>query len=450
MLTCAAVALVGGPHLVATVLGPWGGVALAVVAVVGAGGVVWAVRLRTSEGNDLRLPGPRLLVASGAAWFLEAVLVLVCARWAGLDASYLDAVVVVGTSVAAQVAAVAPGGFGTYEAAAVAAWVALGFDPATALVAALTTHALKTAYSLVAGAAFAVWPAPGLAGRLRLPKPALGASNPPARRGPRAPSPPGAGPVVLFLPARNEAPRIGAVLRRVPATVAGRPVRCLVVDDGSDDGTGDVARSRGADVVRVEPGRGLGAAVRTGLREAVEEHGAAAVAFCDADGEYAPEDLERLVAPILAGEADYVIGSRFAGDIERMLPHRRFGNVVLTIALSLVARRRITDGQSGYRALSAEAALAAEVVHDFNYAQVLTLDLLDKGFRYAEVPITYRFRESGRSFVRLAPYLRAVVPAVYRELNQSSTTWAANAARASAQSTAPVSVPTAARASARA
>ena len=65
--------------------------------------------------------------------------------------------------------------------------------------------------------------------------------------------------------------------------------------------------------------------------------------------------------------------------------------------------RGITDGQSGYRALSPAATAAAEVIHDFNYAQVLTLDLLAKGFRYAEVPITYAFREHGRSFVRLGP-----------------------------------------------
>jgi hypothetical protein len=83
----------------------------------------------------------------------------------------------------------------------------------------------------------------------------------------------------------------------------------------------------------------------------------------------------------------------------------------------MVARRPIGDGQSGYRALSAAAARDAEIVHDFNYAQVLTLDLLAKGYAYAEVPISYRFRRHGRSFVRLGPYLRQVVPAVYRELN---------------------------------
>ena len=89
----------------------------------------------------------------------------------------------------------------------------------------------------------------------------------------------------------------------------------------------------------------------------------------------------------------------------------------------------LTDGQSGYRAFAPAAAAAAEVIHDYNYAQVLTLDLLGKGFRYAEVPIGYRFRQTGASFVRLWPYLRRVVPAVHRELNadlqgagQSSTT----------------------------
>ena len=104
-----------------------------------------------------------------------------------------------------------------------------------------------------------------------------------------------------------------------------------------------------------------------------------------------------------------------------MRPHRRVGNVVLTAGLSFVARRRITDGQSGYRAFSPAAAAAAEIVHDYNYAQVLTLDLLAKGFRYHEVPISYHFRTTGRSFVTLGRYLRNVVPAVYRELNTVMT-----------------------------
>ena len=91
----------------------------------------------------------------------------------------------------------------------------------------------------------------------------------------------------------------------------------------------------------------------------------------------------------------------------------------MTLALSFVARRRITDGQTGYRAFSLNAASNAEIIHDFNYAQVLTLNLLSKGYRYLEVPISYHFRTAGDSFVKLGPYLRKVVPAIYRELNRS-------------------------------
>jgi hypothetical protein len=105
-----------------------------------------------------------------------------------------------------------------------------------------------------------------------------------------------------------------------------------------------------------------------------------------------------------------------------MLPQRRLGNLALTGLLRFVARAPIGDGQSGFRALSRAAAADAEIVHDYNYAQVLTLDLLAKGHRYLEVPIGYQFRSCGRSFVRPLRYLRRVVPAVWRELN-STTAW---------------------------
>jgi glycosyltransferase involved in cell wall biosynthesis len=207
---------------------------------------------------------------------------------------------------------------------------------------------------------------------------------------------------------------VGDVVARAPQEVLGQPVTCLVVDDGSSDATADRAAAAGAEVVALGVHEGLGAAVRRGLQEGVRR-GAAAVAFCDADGEYAPEELERLVGPVLEGRADYVVGSRFAGLPRRMAPHRWLGNKVLTAALGTLAGHRISDGQSGYRALSLRAAAAAEISHDFNYAQVLTLDLLAKGYRYLEVPISYRFRTTGRSFVRPVGYLRNVVPAVVRQ-----------------------------------
>jgi uncharacterized membrane protein YbhN (UPF0104 family) len=410
VLAVVAIAAILGPGLAEDLIGG-AGLPLALVS----GGLLllaaaWLARVvRRTGGNGgawlgLVVPG------SALAWLLESVLVWSCAGWAGLDMSPTDAALVTAVTIAAQTVAITPGGIGTYEAAATAAFVGLGAEPGAALAAAVAAHALKTGYALVAGGIGAVWPAPSLFGYLRL---ARGAP-PPAAAPPPAPG--DRAPVVLVLPAHDEEATVATVVSRAPARVAGRPVRVIVVDDGSTDATAARAEAAGATVVRMGVNRGLGAAVRRGLAEAVALE-PAAVAFCDADGEYAPEELEAVVAPVLAGDADYVVGSRFRGDIRHMRVWRRLGNRVLTLALSAVARRLLSDGQSGYRALSRPAAAHAEIIHDFNYAQVLTLDMLGKGYRYAEVPISYRFREHGRSFVRLLPYLRHVVPAVYREIN---------------------------------
>ncbi len=407
VLAMAALGLALGPRLLTETIGLLGWLLLAGVAVVGALGLRWLLGLRAA-GAGLRRPGLGVAGLSVGAWALEAVVVHQVAGWAGYPLSPAEAVLVTVGAVAAQVAAVAPGGLGTYEAAATGGLVATGIDAPSALAIAVVTHGLKTAYSFAGGAVALWWPAPAVV-PLRLPRP----------RPVRPLEPVGDGPVVLVLPARNEAGRVAEVVRRLPTRVAGRPTRCIVVDDGSTDATAAEARQAGATVVAHQPGRGLGAAVRTGLAAGVDA-GASVVAFCDADGEYAPEELDRVVGPIVAGRADYVVGSRFTGRIDHMRPHRRIGNLALTRWLALTARQRLTDGQSGYRALSAAAASEAEIAHDYNYAQVLTLDLLARGFRYDEVPISYRFRSSGRSFVRPGPYLRAVVPTVYRVLRRAS------------------------------
>jgi glycosyltransferase involved in cell wall biosynthesis len=221
--------------------------------------------------------------------------------------------------------------------------------------------------------------------------------------------------LAVVVPARDEEATIGELLERVASfRVPGYELRPIVVDDGSVDRTAEIARKRGAVVVRHPHNCGLGAAVRTGLRAAVEA-GASAVAYLDADLEYYPEDIPRLVAPILAGRTDYVLGSRFLGSVRGMRLHRRVGNHAFTALLMLLTRRRISDGQTGMRAFSREAASQAEIIHDYNYAQVLTLDLLRKGFRMEEVPIRYRVREHGTSFVNWS-YPAKVLPAIWREL----------------------------------
>ena len=222
------------------------------------------------------------------------------------------------------------------------------------------------------------------------------------------------GPLVFVLPALNESATLPEVIASICRCRPTMDTEIVVVDDGSSDDTAEVARRLGAVVVRHDRNRGLGAALRTGLAEA-RELNARAMVFLDADGEYDAMEVERLLEPIEAGEADYVVGSRFRGKVEGMSASRRLANRCFSLLLSLVCGRWLSDGQSGFRAFSRRALDVAEIVHDYNYAQVLTMDLLHKGMRLQEVPIGYRRRSLGRSFVS-AHYLWRVPLGMAREM----------------------------------
>ena len=175
-------------------------------------------------------------------------------------------------------------------------------------------------------------------------------------------------PVAVIIPAYNEAENLPETLGRIPWQRVPN-LKVIVVDDGSTDGTASVAQDHGADVVISHSrNRGLGAALRTGLAAANELDARAAV-YLDADGEYPPEQIPDLLEPVLQGEADYVLGSRYRGKREGQRTVRLLGNLVFTGLLCLATGRRITDGQTGFRAFSRRALECAEIIHDYNYAQ---------------------------------------------------------------------------------
>jgi uncharacterized membrane protein YbhN (UPF0104 family) len=229
---------------------------------------------------------------------------------------------------------------------------------------------------------------------------------------PLATTSPAEKPLVFVIPAYNEAAGLPGVLASIERTAP--QAKVVVVDDGSTDGTDAVAAAQGALVVRHERNRGLGAALRTGLAVARDLNPRAAV-YLDADGEYDASEALRLLEPIESGEADYVLGSRFKGTVAGMTLSRRLANHCFSLLLSFLCGRWVSDGQTGFRAFSRRALDVAEIVHDYNYAQVLTLDLLHKGMRTKEVPVSYRRRKSGRSFVS-ARYLWRVPLGMVREM----------------------------------
>lgn len=232
--------------------------------------------------------------------------------------------------------------------------------------------------------------------------------------------------IIVFLPAHNEEATIAEVIAQVPRQIAHYDVEVLVIDDGSSDRTVEVASAAGADhIVSFANNRGLGAAVREGLRVS-DQLGAELALMIDADNEYPASHIPQVLAPIIANEADYTMGSRFSGPRHNMRIHRRIGNYLFTLLQSVLLHRWISDGQSGMRGFSRAAMRDAEIIHDYNYAQVLTINLLRKGYRLVEVPIPYRIRTTGQSFISFRKYMKHVIPAVWKEyrrpLNQT-TQW---------------------------
>jgi len=201
--------------------------------------------------------------------------------------------------------------------------------------------------------------------------------------------------VVVIIPAYNESATIGEVLRNLPREVAGLRVAPLVVDDGSSDGTAEIAREQGAVVVH-PINRGQGAALLTGY-ELAARAGAKVIAITDADGQTVPEELERLVRPIIEDEADFVNGSRILGHYEPDSAVRALGVTVLSRVVSVLTATKVTDVSSPFRAFRAEAVERLHLQQPQFQASELLIEAIRKRLRFREVPITMRRRQAGTS-----------------------------------------------------
>lgn len=223
---------------------------------------------------------------------------------------------------------------------------------------------------------------------------------------------------IVVIPAHNEESSIAKVIARVPRWINDVEVRILVVNDGSTDQTEMIAAYAGADYIySYEQNRGLGAVIYFGLKQAYAL-GADIAVMIDADDEYPADEIPAVIQPILEDRADYVMGSRFLRPIQGMKLYRRLGNYCFTWLQSILLMKRLTDGQTGFRAFNRSALRDLDIIHDYNYAQVLTLNLVRQGYRIQEVPISYQTRTAGDSFIRWY-YALKVLPAIWRELTTS-------------------------------
>lgn len=199
----------------------------------------------------------------------------------------------------------------------------------------------------------------------------------------------------LIIPALNEAESIGRQLGEIPPGLVGQTI---VVDNGSTDQTGEVAKNAGAEVV-LEPRRGYGSACLTGLAHLRPE--VTAVLFLDADLSHSPEDIERVVSIFGDGRWDMVIGSRVLGQAEEgaLTPVQRFGNWLTTLLIRRLWGASFTD-LGPLRIVSRDALRRIEMRDpDFGWTVEMQVKAARLGLRFTEIPVRYRQRRFGMSKV---------------------------------------------------
>ena len=202
--------------------------------------------------------------------------------------------------------------------------------------------------------------------------------------------------LAVLIPAYNEADSIAQVLDRIPAQVCGLETAVLVVDDGSRDGTGEAARAHGAIVARHVINRGGGAALRTGYR-LLSDSGAKIVVTLDADGQHRPDEMSRLVEPVLSGEVAVAHGSRVLGDADDNTFAREMGIVFFNRLVSFITRTKVSDCSNGYRAVRADVLPQLVLRQEQFHTSEFMIEAIKRGIPAKEVPVTVDKRMHGHS-----------------------------------------------------
>lgn len=202
--------------------------------------------------------------------------------------------------------------------------------------------------------------------------------------------------IAIIIPAYNEERAIAGVLRQLPKRLLDYEVHPIVIVDGAVDDTVDIVRRENYLAVSHVLNRGQGDALRTGF-EVAKMEGADIVVTMDADGQHRPEDLPKLLEPIIKGEADYVMGSRFLGVYEDSGGMRHLGILIFNLVINTLTGLRITDCTNGFRAIRGDKLSQLQLQEDRFSAPELIMEAHRHGLRTKEIPVTIKHRAASES-----------------------------------------------------
>jgi glycosyltransferase involved in cell wall biosynthesis len=203
--------------------------------------------------------------------------------------------------------------------------------------------------------------------------------------------------ISVMIPAYNEEKNIESILTRTEAALKAlkHPYEILVVDDGSTDETSSLARKKRVIVIKMQKNRGKGFALRKAFQQATGD----ILITMDADGSHRPEEIPRLVTPLLNG-IDVATGARFNGEMQKGSTKKLhvMGNSIFNLIIMILTRKRITDSQTGFRAIKKRVMKEIKLFSNgYEVETELTIKTLKNGFTVYEAPIAFEKRKNGIS-----------------------------------------------------